>query len=251
MQNKISPVFSRCLSRSPPCTAQASTLDSVTMAKLPQPKERDVSRGEFATTSKDTHGAHKNPLEATSTTWWPSTTTSSSTSRLPSALPLQEIHIRGYNNSSATDSTRTEPPMLGRRQCINLPSQCDGQSVVLHSSLLCPEGAGISWDLGEPEERIENMNERWCLSKELANHPPLPSMTVVHPQLPWPITVHASGTDSRGVTVADVLLAISRNLMIPTDEAGERRLSYLGGRHMFVGLQVSEIGGDVWELVVR
>ncbi|KAF9258823.1 hypothetical protein L218DRAFT_948107 [Marasmius fiardii PR-910] len=238
--NKIHQTSS--LSRSPPRTTQALTLDNVSTAQLSPPKEYDISQGELTITN--THEAHDSPLEAALPSGWPSTTNSSP------PLTLQESH--SHDHSSSVIEIRTEPPSLMRLRYINLPSQGNDQSAVqLHPVLSCPERAGITWDFGEPEEEIERMNERWPPLKELASHPPLPSMTVVHPWLPWPITVHASGMDSRGVTVADVLLAISRNLMIPIDEAGERRLNYLRGRHEFFGLQASETGGDVWELIAR
>ncbi|KAF9255133.1 hypothetical protein L218DRAFT_912696, partial [Marasmius fiardii PR-910] len=86
--------------------------------------------------------------------------------------------------------------------------------------------------------------------RELATYPALTSLTVLHPWLPWPITVHASGINLRGVTVADVLLTISRNLRIPIDGTGRTRIVYLRGRRRFVGLQTSKIGGDTWKLAV-
>lgn len=87
---------------------------------------------------------------------------------------------------------------------------------------------------------------------ELATQPPLPSITVVHPLLPWCITVHRSGIDGQGVTIVDVLCAIYAAMRVKEEEefGGKTRLEYLQGKKMLLGLTRSQLGGDVWEMVV-
>ncbi|KAG7093288.1 hypothetical protein E1B28_006970 [Marasmius oreades] len=237
MQRTTSTTPAHHPSLSQPHTTQVLTLTSVMTAELSEPIEHQKTWEESGIARTGSHGAYFNTSEANSELPWPSATTTST-------LPFQESH--------GSSSRVTElPPALSRSQCVRLPSQSDSETgVVLHSLLLRPMRAGIHWDLLESHGRTERvLKERW---QELATHPALPSMTVVHPWLPWPITVHASGMDSRGVTVADVLLTISRNLRIPVDGTRRRiRISYLRGRRMFVGLKTSDIGGDIWELVVR
>ncbi|KAJ4477291.1 hypothetical protein J3R30DRAFT_3484342, partial [Lentinula aciculospora] len=101
-----------------------------------------------------------------------------------------------------------------------------------------------------------------------ATSPPLPSMTVLHPALPWSITVHATVTY---VTVCDVLCAIYQSLQWPLHEeywsfcVGEehrdfperygrtlKRFHLLQERTVFVGLSrtaaEAALGGDIWRM---
>ncbi|KAF9257264.1 hypothetical protein L218DRAFT_1080990 [Marasmius fiardii PR-910] len=167
------------------------------------------------------------------------------TSILLSSLPSQESHSSHVGMTAAAPVSDLEPPPLKRRECIPLPSQCDStMAVVIHPLLSCAKRAGIERDLTELYEGIEKVVEdRWHPLEELASYPALPSMTVMHRWLPRPITIHASGMDSRGVTVADVLITISKEVVIG--------ISYLQGKRNFIGLQSSEIGGDVWELIIK
>ncbi|KAK1221801.1 MAP kinase kinase kinase kinase activity protein [Marasmius sp. AFHP31] len=172
-----------------------------------------------------------------------STTTARTTRSLKPQFPLNEsyeIQVMG-----------TSPPALRRHQCVPLPMQC-GSEVVLHRLLLAPRTTGLDWDLLWLHEGVEAaMESGWSELRDLATFPAIPSMTVVHDWLPWPIIVHASGLDSRGVTVVDVLVAISANLLLPVGEEGsEIRMDFLRGCRVFLGLRTSRIGGDIWELVV-
>ncbi|KAF9257287.1 hypothetical protein L218DRAFT_131183 [Marasmius fiardii PR-910] len=246
-------------SHPPPRTTRALTLDSVIEGPLYQVARHPKTREESSIARRNSQEAYYSTPEIIPTTWWPSTTMPPTTAnqchdrRHSSLLPFQESHHRGHNRV-VTEGETTQPPALSRWQCVPLPSQSDSKiGVNLHPLLLWPESAGVQWDLEKSYGRIlleRVLKERWHPLRELATNPALPSMTVVHPWLPWPITVHASGMDSRGVTIADVLLSISNNLSIPIDETGRTRLSYLRGKRMFVGLQKSDIGGDVWELVL-
>ncbi|KAJ7659224.1 hypothetical protein DFH06DRAFT_1090018 [Mycena polygramma] len=116
--------------------------------------------------------------------------------------------------------------------------------------------------------------------EEPATSPGLPSLTVVSPCLPWPITVHGSGSCA---LVGDVIQGIDRALNIDLTEEevdewvavhGEShrtfqlknifktrkrrktyrndmtRLALLGGRTRFAGLSESPMGCDVWVLHV-
>ncbi|KAJ8081392.1 hypothetical protein PM082_007232 [Marasmius tenuissimus] len=171
-----------------------------------------------------------------------STTTARTTSPLRPRFPFEESH-----ESRVTES----PPPLRRHQCIPLPTQC-GSEVVLHRLLLAPRAAGLHWDLLWSHEGAEAaMESGWSAFRDPATFPAIPSMTVIHRWLPWPITVHASGLDSRGVTVVDVLVAISRELLLPVNEERSKiRMDFLRGRRVFLGLKTSRVGGDIWELVV-
>ncbi|KAF9257286.1 hypothetical protein L218DRAFT_131109 [Marasmius fiardii PR-910] len=229
----------------PPQLTPTSNANDAIVVELSPVVKQHKARGDASIMRRDIKETHYMPTGASTTAIWSSTTTDSFAAR----LAFQERH----GDDVTTPVTPTPPalPPLKRRQCVPLPSQSDSSSaVVLHPSLVCPSKVGVHWDLMNPQGNLES-DERWHPLKELASHPALPSMTVVHPWLPWPITVHASGINPRGVMVADVLLAISRNLMIPTDREGGTRMSYLRGKRMFVGLQVSGIGGDIWELVVE
>ncbi|KAK1217311.1 MAP kinase kinase kinase kinase activity protein [Marasmius sp. AFHP31] len=136
-------------------------------------------------------------------------------------------------------------------RCIPLPSQSPGGApVTLHSILVSPEAATLEWDFIWSYQSIEWMlfDDRWTVLREVATNPGLPSMNVVHPLLPWPITIHASGVE---VTVVDVLATISGNLMMPAGtQEGAIRLDLLQGGTTFLGLGSSDIGEDVWELLI-
>jgi len=67
----------------------------------------------------------------------------------------------------------------------------------------------------EPMTYIYDRYDRKQLD-ELATHPALQEMKIVHGELPWEITVRSK--DSRGVTVRDVLDAIWHELNIPVSE---------------------------------
>ncbi|KAJ7151945.1 hypothetical protein C8R46DRAFT_865789, partial [Mycena filopes] len=109
-----------------------------------------------------------------------------------------------------------------------------------------------------------------------ATHPPLPSLSLISPRLPWGITAHASGILRSGVSVADVLSAIWEALGREVDREGFRdweimqamqrerpgrrdrsRITYrdgmtgvelLEGRTTFKGLSGSDMGCDTWVL---
>ncbi|KAJ7773867.1 hypothetical protein B0H16DRAFT_1304168, partial [Mycena metata] len=112
-----------------------------------------------------------------------------------------------------------------------------------------------------------------------ATHPPLPSLTIISPCLPWAITAHASGRMVRCLSVADVFAAIWDVLYLQVDEqgfqdwkimtqggshsptwrrqrdriayrAGMTRMELLGGRTTFSGLSASDMGCDTWVLEV-
>ncbi|KAK0431116.1 hypothetical protein EV421DRAFT_1855095 [Armillaria borealis] len=112
---------------------------------------------------------------------------------------------------------------------------------------------------------------------EVATSPPLPSLAIVHPKLPWPIVIQRSG-DREWVTVADIVETLwhalqirdpmrspSPSLLKNQDDAPciscrsmlgcaerrvvrEPRLAYLKGKTRFMGLRAIE--GDTWELLV-
>ncbi|KAJ3760023.1 hypothetical protein EV360DRAFT_40676 [Lentinula raphanica] len=106
--------------------------------------------------------------------------------------------------------------------------------------------------------------------RQWATSPPLPSINLVHPALPWSITVHANVTY---VTVCDVLWAICQSLQLPLREEywsytagldrGDRgtpeqsgrnlkRFHLLQGRTEFAGLTRTaaevRLGEDIWRM---
>ncbi|KAJ3904737.1 hypothetical protein F5879DRAFT_47284 [Lentinula edodes] len=98
-----------------------------------------------------------------------------------------------------------------------------------------------------------------------ATQPPLPSMTITHPLLPWFITVHRSVSEH--VTVLDVLHTICTDLNKRVERRrsqrherngdgldaweGRQRIEFLQGRYRFRGLRGIQSGEDVWELVTE
>ncbi|KAL0060922.1 Mitogen-Activated Protein Kinase Kinase Kinase 8 [Marasmius tenuissimus] len=152
-------------------------------------------------------------------------------------------------NISGSRELAAHTHSIHRPQCIPLPSQSvSGAPVTLHSILVSPEAATLEWDFIWSYQSVESMplDDRWTVLREAATVPGLPSMNVVHPSLPWPITVHASGVE---VTVVDVLVTISESLMMPTGaQGGAIRLDLLQGGTVFLGLGYSDIGEDVWQL---
>ncbi|KAJ8081384.1 MAP kinase kinase kinase kinase activity protein [Marasmius tenuissimus] len=234
---------SRYLVRFPPhCTppvldATRSIKDAPGTMKTPQSMAKSFDearehREEFSVATEDTWTSRST-----------STTTAKTTSPLRPGFPFEESH--------ESRVTGTTPPALRRHQCVPLPTQC-GSEVVLHRLLLAPRKAGLHWDLLWSHEGVEAaMESGWSALRDPATFPAIPSMTVVHHWLPWPITVHESGLDSRGVTVVDVLVAISREMLQPVGEERSRiKMDFLRGRRVFLGLRTSRVGGDIWELVV-
>jgi hypothetical protein len=136
----------------------------------------------------------------------------------------------------------------------------------------------ISFDLSAPLSSIATpyCHER-CLF-EPATHPTLPSLTVIAPLLPWPITVHPSSINPSFVSVADVLGTIYGAVHIRVTEAEFNylrscpamksggydqefrtqvvyrrdmiRLDFFGGKNRFLGLSKSSMGWDIWVLNV-
>ena len=123
---------------------------------------------------------------------------------------------------------------------------------------------------------------------ESATNPPLPTLTIVHPYLPWPITITpSSGKPGAFITVSDVLRGIYHSLRLnvtpaefknlPSTEAqhrvneayrrrykritdarvyaeekgkGLKRVDFLVDKHRFMGLVSTQRGPTVWELSV-
>ncbi|KAF5344376.1 hypothetical protein D9758_013238 [Tetrapyrgos nigripes] len=144
---------------------------------------------------------------------------------------------------------------------IPLPAQVDpGVSVI--PFLRSGSVSGLDIDLTMSSRQLGLRGGRAELQRYLgapATSPPLPSMTVVHPKLPWAITVHFS--EMGYVTVWDVLVTIVETLRIPIypdivhdgngtprrqgEGGGKVRLDYLPGKRL-VGLRKSQLGEDVW-----
>lgn len=155
-------------------------------------------------------------------------------------------------SSACTTSQPHSPPPRPLRPCIPLPSEIDHYGeITLHPALQRPSDIANypRIDLREP-----------------ATSPRLPSLSIIHPMLPWAITVHRS--EEHWVIVADVLAAIGKALQTPLDQQsryevrrylrnvvdsvleqpGAIRLDLLGSRHRFAGLSRSSMGGDIFLL---
>ncbi|KAF9257263.1 hypothetical protein L218DRAFT_965483 [Marasmius fiardii PR-910] len=253
----MQPTTSTTIAHHPSHTTRAQAAltlhNAVAADELNQIVNRHETRRGYSIMGKSAYEAHDRASKAMS--WTSKTTTTTTTVNIPlSVLPFKESHSNSNVTTTTTTASTLGPPPLNRQECIRLPSQCDNKTgVILHPLLSHPKRAGIDWNLVESYGMIESViDERgWHPLKDLATDPALPSMSVVHPWLPWTITVHASNMDSRGTTVADVLMVISKDLMTPIDRTGRTRVSYLRRKWIFVGLKISEVGGDIWELVVR
>jgi len=110
----------------------------------------------------------------------------------------------------------------------------------------------------------------------------LPSLTVISPLLPWPITIHTSSINPAFVTVADVLGTIHGALQRRVTEAefkylasypaaqmrngvqddqgyrargvywrDMKRFDFFGSKNKFLGLSKSSMGWDTWILNVE
>jgi len=98
-----------------------------------------------------------------------------------------------------------------------------------------------------------------------ATRPGVPSISLIHPQLPWSITVHPSGFCGQSVAVADVIqtvLKMVQSVLTENDIAamndprpplgwvGSRRLDLLNGRTRLVGFRKLPDGGEIWEMII-
>ncbi|KAJ3721630.1 hypothetical protein C8R42DRAFT_55680 [Lentinula raphanica] len=186
---------------------------------------------------------------------------------------------QGYPGTTGLlDNTAPEElviPATPRRRTVPLPSQVYGDrmmEIMLNPALICDETeegrifdvatAGSTTAILQLDEvATDPVFEEW------ATNPPLPSLSLVHPNLPWSITVHATETY---VTVGDVFRAICQSLHLPLHrdywwifigpDDGQRervgrslkRLHLLHGKTRFSGLSRTtaevEIGEDIWRM---
>ncbi|KAF9488796.1 hypothetical protein BDN71DRAFT_1512726 [Pleurotus eryngii] len=178
---------------------------------------------------------------------------------------MEVQNVSRYSSYSAT------PPVVYDKSpysCIPLPSQLDDchEPVILHPMLRYSHIDRLEFDLLNPGECVVRLTSRGYGLLEPATHPPLPSLSLLIPSFPWPLTVHASST-WRGVpvvTVLDVLSELYRALRMAAAEdvvcggliaSGRldarteprvlQRLEYLRGRRKFLGLTSSNVVGDV------
>ncbi len=172
------------------------------------------------------------------------------------------------------------PPVLGkpRHRHIPLPSQTESDTpIIIHPLLRPSRGEKImELDFARSLSSVRILGHEGCV-KEMATSPPLPSLAIVYPKLPWPIVIQRSG-NREWVTVADVVETLwhvlqirdpmrspSLSLLGNQDDAPctscrstlgcvergvvhEPRLVYLRGKTRFMGLRAIE--GDTWEFLV-
>ncbi|KAK0436240.1 hypothetical protein EV421DRAFT_1908115 [Armillaria borealis] len=182
-----------------------------------------------------------------------------------------------YVREYITSSTLLAPgkPSHGR---IPLPSQIEsGNPTIVHPLLQPSRGEMImKLDFARSLSSVRVLSHESCVN-EVATIPPLPSLAIVHPKLPWPIVIQRSG-DREWVTVADVVETLWHALRIcdPIPSASvssfienqkdvyrtsqgmsgrvkrgvvhQPRLAFLRGKTRFMGLRAIE--GDSWELLV-
>ncbi|KAF9258802.1 hypothetical protein L218DRAFT_1004556 [Marasmius fiardii PR-910] len=150
-----------------------------------------------------------------------------------------------------TGNPINSPPSVRRRnRFIPLPSQTM-EEVVIHPTLQYRHHRtleGCRLDLIGTMLHSRSGHLVSAHLRDWATQPRLPSLSIVHPQLPWAITVHPYRLDSY-VTVQDVIRSIAESLATPTRDGGSgRRIDYLGSDRQFVGLVRSDAGGDIWEI---
>ncbi|KAL0960243.1 hypothetical protein HGRIS_011875 [Hohenbuehelia grisea] len=172
------------------------------------------------------------------------------------------------------------PPLDYKRSpycCVPLPAQrAVAIEVAIHPMLRADSVSTIEFDMASPPQPMID------LSGQPATSPPLPSLTIVSPCLPWAIVVH--GTSCFGpapfVSVSDVLSTLYnalRALVTPEEFlsataapatrnrsspqmidiesrgprcywAGMQRLHFLRGKQTFGGLSRSASGAETWVL---
>lgn len=174
--------------------------------------------------------------------WW-----SVRTAAIPLALPVR---------------TPSPPPLIYEKspyQCVSLPAQVESSAVAINPVLEYSERDPlVRVDLSRRPQRYG-----YCLL-EPATCPPLPSLAVVSPLLPWPIVVQRSST--KYVTVGEVLVAIRHAIRVVGRDGWDRseenaaQLAYVqdemgilenaGGKYRFLGLSKCPTESDTWVLHV-
>ncbi|THU99598.1 hypothetical protein K435DRAFT_964402 [Dendrothele bispora CBS 962.96] len=178
--------------------------------------------------------------------------------QLPSQIPTRF----GLDISSNIPARSQLPPPVPPPVPMPLPSQVETEVEVV--SYLKP--GNIYLDLSESPRVIRTAAQTGLghpLARYLrvpATNPPLPSLTIEHPKIPWSMTAHRSCLNPHCVTVGDVLLRILETMQTPLIDESNRderlkrsrrepksrsRLVLLRGKQMFVGLR-KDSNGDVW-----
>ncbi|KAK0234288.1 hypothetical protein IW262DRAFT_1248602, partial [Armillaria fumosa] len=92
-----------------------------------------------------------------------------------------------------------------RQRHIPLPSQTESDTPTIIHPLLRPNRGEkiMELDFARSLSSVRVLGHEGCVN-EVATSPPLPSLAIVHPKLPWPTVIQRSG-DREWVTVADVV----------------------------------------------
>ncbi|KAK0222495.1 hypothetical protein EDD85DRAFT_941439 [Armillaria nabsnona] len=111
-------------------------------------------------------------------------------------------YVREYVPSPSPAVLRLGKP----RHChIPLPSQTESDTAIIIHPLLRPSRGEkiMELDFARSLSSVRILGHEGCV-KEMATSPPLPSLAIVHPKLPWPIVIQRSG-NREWVAVADVV----------------------------------------------
>ncbi|KAK0491803.1 hypothetical protein EDD18DRAFT_540821 [Armillaria luteobubalina] len=204
--------------------------------------------------------------------------------QLTTTVPVRRHYVSdpdaSYTGYVRVHVAPLSPPVLGKphHRHIPLPSQTKSDTPIKIHPLLRPSRGEkiMELDFARSLSSARVLGHKGCVN-EVATSPPLPSLAIVHPKLPWPIVIQRSG-DREWVTVADVVEKLwhtlqirdlmrspSQSLLKNQDDAPsascrsmlghaergvvhEPRLVYLKGKTRFMGLRAIE--GDTWELLV-
>ncbi|SJL02842.1 uncharacterized protein ARMOST_06180 [Armillaria ostoyae] len=162
----------------------------------------------------------------------PSSTTLYTPSRAPPAIPIYNEaqvatmvplcrrYVSGpdasymeYVREYITSSSLLVPGKPSHRR-IPLPSQIESGNLTVVHPLLQPSRGEMMMklDFARSLSSVRIPGHEGCVN-EAATNPPLPSLAIVHPKLPWPIVIQRSG-DQEWVTVADVVETLWHTLRI-------------------------------------
>lgn len=126
-----------------------------------------------------------------------------SDTQLTTTVPVCHHHApcpSASNTRSVREYIASSSPPALRKPCyrhIPLPSQTGSDiPVVVHPLLRLSRGEiMMELDFARSLSGVRVFSHHSCVNKAATN-PPLPSLAVVHPMLPWPVVIHRSAIES-------------------------------------------------------